>query len=176
MPGNVLTTIGIYNGERRNYPSSTIQMKKSLFTLLFTLLLCNSLFAIDFYNGDYKAALTKAKTENKLLFLYFTAKWCGPCQYMQQYIFPDEALSVYVAKNYIALKIDIDMQEGKLLYHKAHQPKGPMGVPAFIIMNSNEEVLKKTAGGMKLNQLQDFLLKDKDEVVIYKTFKNQILR
>lgn len=149
-------------------------MKKLIFTFLFTFLCFYSLFAIDFYTGNYKEALQTAKSTNKPLFLYFTAKWCGPCQYMQQYIFPDEALSQYVTQNYIALKLDIDTQEGKLIYQKVHQPKGPMGVPAFIIMNSEEEVLKRTAGAMKLVQLQAFLLKDKNAVAIYKALADSM--
>lgn len=64
-------------------------------------------------------------------------------------------------QHYVALKIDVDTREVKLLYIRSHQPKGPMGVPAFIIQTGKEEVLKKTVGGMKLIQLKDFLLIDK---------------
>jgi thioredoxin-related protein len=149
-------------------------MKKNLLTFAFILCTVSSLFATDFFKGNYKEALVKAQQENKLLFLYFTASWCGPCQYMQQYIFPDEGLSAYINQNYIALKLDIDTEEGKLIYIKAHQPKAPMGVPAFVIANAKEEILKKHTGGMKLNQLQEFLLKDKDETVIYKLLTDSV--
>jgi thioredoxin 1 len=149
-------------------------MKRTLLTLSFLLLSIPTLFAIDFFKGNYKEALAKAKQENKPLFLYFTASWCGPCQYMQQYIFPDVGLTAYIKQNYIALKLDIDTEEGKRVYVKAHQPKGPTGVPAFIIANSEEEILKKQTGGMKLSQLQDFLLRDKDETVIYKALSDSL--
>lgn len=149
-------------------------MKKIIFTLLALSLFCKTSLAVDFYNGTYQQALAKGKVENKQLFLYFTAKWCGPCNYMQQYIFPDTTLSTYIKQNYIALKLDIDTQEGKLLYYKSHQPKGPMGVPAFIIINSNEEILKKATGGMKIGQLKDFLFKDAAQKVIYKALADSI--
>lgn len=145
-----------------------------VFALLALSLFCKTSFAVDFYTGTYQQALEKAKIENKPLFLYFTAKWCGPCQYMQQYIFPDTTLSTYIKQNYIALKLDIDTQEGKLVYYKSHQPKGPMGVPAFIIMNSNEEILKRAVGGMKIGQLKDFLFKDAAQKVIYKALADSI--
>jgi thioredoxin-related protein len=149
-------------------------MKKVIFTLLTLSLFYQTSFAIDFYKGTYKQALAKGKAENKNLFLYFTATWCGPCKYMQQYIFPDTTLSIYIKQNYIALKLDIDTEEGKLIYYKSHQPKAPTGVPAFIIMNSNEEVLKKDVGGMKLAQLQAFLFKDEEQKVIYKALVDSI--
>ena len=149
-------------------------MKRTIFTLFALFLFCQASFAVDFYNGTYQQALAKGKAENKPLFLYFTATWCGPCQYMQKYIFPDATLSTYIKQNYIALKLDVDTEEGKLVYYKSHQPKAPTGVPAFIIMNSNEEVLKKDVGGMKLEQLSAFLLKDEGQSVIYKALADSI--
>ncbi|RYG12015.1 MAG: DUF255 domain-containing protein [Chitinophagaceae bacterium] len=149
-------------------------MKKIIFTLFALLFLYQTTFAVDFYNGTYQQALVKAKVENKPLFLYFTAKWCGPCQYMQKYIFPDTTLSTYIKQNYVALKLDIDTEEGKLVYYKSHQPKAPTGVPAFIIMNSNEDIVKKDVGGMKLDQLRTFLIKDEGQQVIYKALADSI--
>ncbi|RZK43908.1 MAG: DUF255 domain-containing protein [Pedobacter sp.] len=149
-------------------------MKKFLLTIIMLVLLTPSSFAIDFFSGTYQEALQKAKEEKKPIFLYFTAVWCGPCQYMQKYIFPDGALSAFVTKNYIALKLDIDTQEGKLIYYKSHQPRGPVGVPAFIIMNEKEEILKKGVGGMKIEQLRSFLIRDDGEKVIYNALADSI--
>lgn len=149
-------------------------MKKLFFTLFALFLLYQASFAIDFYNGTYQQALAKGKVENKPLFLYFTATWCGPCQYMQKYIFPDTTLSTYLKQNYIALKLDIDTEEGKLVYYKSHQPKALTGVPAFIIMNNNEEVLKKDVGGMKLDQLRSFLTLNEGQNLLYKALADQI--
>lgn len=149
-------------------------MKKIIFTLFVLFLFYQTSFAVDFYKGTYQQALAKGKAENKQLFLYFTATWCGPCKYMQQYIFPDTTLSTYIKQNYIALKLDIDTEEGKLVYYKSHQPKAPTGVPAFIIMNSNEEVLKKDVGGMKLDQLSAFLTLNEGQKVMYSALADSI--
>ncbi len=151
-------------------------MKKITSTIFVLFLVYQSSFAIDFYSGTYQQALAKGKAENKPLFLYFTATWCGPCQYMQKYIFPDTTLSTYIKQNFIALKLDIDTEQGKLVYYKSHQPKAPTGVPAFIIMNSNEEVLKKDVGGMKLEQLRVFLTLNEGQSVIYKALADSIAK
>jgi len=149
-------------------------MKKIVFTLFALILFFKVSFAVDFYSGSYQQALAKAKTENKSLLLYFTATWCGPCKYMQQYIFPDTTLSIYIKQHYIALKLDVDTKEGKLIYLKMHQPAGPRGVPAFIISNANEEVLKKAVGGMKTSQLLDFLMRNKEEMVLYRALADSL--
>ncbi|MES2417392.1 MAG: thioredoxin family protein [Bacteroidota bacterium] len=151
-------------------------MRKAILIFLITILSFGSTKALNFYDGNYQQALAKAKAENKRILLYFTAKWCGPCKYMEQYVYPDGALTAYVNQYYIALKIDIDTKAGKLLYVQAHQAKGLMGVPAFIIMNSKEEILKSQKGGMKLNQLQQFLFIDKNEPIIYKLLADSLAR
>jgi len=132
-------------------------MKYIYTSILLLILTAPQTFAIDFYSGDYKSALQKAKTEDKPILLYFTAVWCGPCQFMQQNIFPDHALTAYVNANFIALKVDVDSQTGRKLYYKfEHQ-----GVPDFYIITAGEEILKRKIGGMKLNQLQSFLTLEK---------------
>lgn len=143
-------------------------MKKARL-LLFLLTLYLPGFAIDFYPGTYKEALEKAAQENKNIFIYFTAKWCGPCQYMLRDVFPDPVLTQYVADNYIAFKADIDFPEGKEVYLKCFQSKVVAGIPGFIIMNPKEEVvLRKAIGAMKLSQLKEFLRRDNDEKNIFK--------
>ncbi|MDQ7947250.1 MAG: thioredoxin family protein [Pedobacter sp.] len=140
-------------------------MKKTILLAVLLALAIHSR-AIDFYGGSYPDALSKARTEKKLLLIYFTASWCGPCQYMQQYVFPDPAITAYVAQKYIALKIDVDEKEGKLLYVKTH-PRGMMGVPAFIILNDKEEIIKQELGAQKIAQLQTFLRADQDPASIF---------
>ncbi|TDQ11874.1 thioredoxin family protein [Pedobacter metabolipauper] len=127
-------------------------MKPFYSTILF-LFFALPMYAIDFFPGTYQQALLKAKTEDKQVLLYFTATWCGPCQYMQQMIFPDASITNYVTKNFVALKLDIDTEKGKRVYLKFKN----VGIPDFYIINPDEVILKHLVGGVKLKQFKEFI-------------------
>ncbi|RZM21868.1 MAG: DUF255 domain-containing protein [Pedobacter sp.] len=132
-------------------------MKYIYTTMLLLFFISSQSLAINFYAGDYKSALQKAKFEDKNVLLYFTAAWCGPCQYMQQNIFPDKGITSYVDANYVALKIDIDSKTGRQLYYKFEHE----GVPDFYVISPDEKILRRKIGGMKVNQLKSFLAVEK---------------
>jgi len=152
-------------------------MKKSVLIFFTSLLLMKHARAIGFFDGSYGEALAQAKVENKLLFIYFTASWCGPCVYMQKYIFPDPELSAYTKLHYIAVKIDIGKEDGRLLLNKFTHGKR-QGVPAYFIINAREEILKSAIGGMKYNQFKMFLLYDRSRAsrTQYKVLADSVAR
>ena len=54
---------------------------KIVLIFLFTLhILGLNAQGIEFFQGTWKEAMAKAKTEDKLLFVDAFAKWCGPCK------------------------------------------------------------------------------------------------
>jgi len=58
--------------------------------------------------ADWKEVLELAKKENKGIFVDFYATWCGPCKYMDQYIYPDTVVGgVYNAK-YVSVRLQCD--------------------------------------------------------------------
>ena len=50
---------------------------------------------IEFFKGDYNAALEKAKQEGKMLFVDFYVDWCGPCKMMAKDVFPQKQVGDY---------------------------------------------------------------------------------
>lgn len=124
--------------------------------VFFLIFVCFQANAIHFFTGSYSAALEKAKIENKYILLYFTATWCGPCQYMNQYIFTNEEIDSYVNANYIVLKLDVDVSENKVLYRRYFDEEG-VAIPRFVFINENEEVIKTQNGSATLSQFNKFI-------------------
>ncbi|HZW91311.1 MAG TPA: thioredoxin family protein [Myxococcaceae bacterium] len=62
---------------------------------------------IRFISDDFSAALARARSEGKPLFVDAWAPWCHSCVSMKTYVFPDGALSP-VADRFVWLEIDTE--------------------------------------------------------------------
>jgi thiol-disulfide isomerase/thioredoxin len=60
-----------------------------------------------FIENDYPAALTQARTSNRLLFIDFWAPWCHSCVSMRAYVFTDAALTKLDGR-YVWLSVDTE--------------------------------------------------------------------
>lgn len=63
---------------------------------------------VKFESGTWKEILTKAKTENKTIFVDVYTKWCGPCKHVSETVFPQEKLGEYYNSRFINFKIDAE--------------------------------------------------------------------
>lgn len=109
--------------------------------------------AIHWQRLSLDEAVAKAKVENKHILIYFTAKWCGPCQQMEQTVFPDNKVIRTVNDHYIALKIDVDAWGSK----KWTMAFAVRPIPDFIILDAAKRRLRHQIGYMKQEQLLTFL-------------------
>ena len=103
-----------------------------LFAVAITLSAWAPLGRIHFRGGDLKTNLKLAEKEQKLLFIDLTAHWCHSCKLMEETTFRSPEIVEMLNKNYIAIKIDADRIDGKLL---AAQENVKV-LPALIVMDA----------------------------------------
>jgi thioredoxin-related protein len=117
---------------------------KKILLVAFVMLACVAVNAqgINFEHGTFTEALTKAKTENKMLFVDFYTTWCGPCKNMSKTIFPQKEVGDYYNKNFISLKIDAEKGEGPELAKKYEVT----GYPTMIFFNGDGSEKKRLVG------------------------------
>jgi thiol:disulfide interchange protein len=77
-------------------------------TLLAVLTVCVSARAAVEWERNYKAALQKARNENKLVMVDMYAAWCGPCRLLDKNTFSNKDVEAKLSNGFIAVKIDLD--------------------------------------------------------------------
>ena len=100
---------------------------------------------IEFFQGSWKEALTKAKAEDKLLFVDAFAKWCGPCKAMAKNVFTQQKVGDFFNENFINLKLDMEEADGVTFGHKY-----PVSAyPTLFFLDGDGKVIKTIKGGQQ---------------------------
>ena len=104
---------------------------------------------IQFFEGSWEEALTKAQTENKLIFLDVYAVWCAPCKALKKNTFPDMEVGDYFNKHYISISLDGEKGVGKMLAKKFQI----QAYPSLFILDTQGNPLLYYPGYMRPNEL-----------------------
>ncbi len=107
---------------------------------------------VNFEQLTFDEALTKAKIENKLIFMDCYTSWCGPCKRMVKDVFSQEKAGTYFNSKFICVKCDIEKGEGPELAKKFNITV----VPTFFIIRPNGSIQHMIVGGGNIN---DFIAK-----------------
>lgn len=59
-------------------------------------------------NLDWQQVLTKAKAENKYIFLDCFATWCGPCKAMDKEVYTNDKVAQVINDQFISVKVQMD--------------------------------------------------------------------
>jgi thioredoxin-related protein len=116
-------------------------------------------FGAEFEKLSLQEALNKASQENKYVFFYMTAKWCGPCLKMQKEVFPNDTISQILKDHFVAIKYDYDSWAGEQL----RKEYDIVALPAILIFNSEGKVVKRNARFLNSSQLISFIAVNKQE-------------
>lgn len=97
---------------------------------------------IDFFHGEWKAALEEAKKSEKLVFIDAYAQWCGPCKRMAKNVFPKAEVGQFFNENFVNLKLDMEQPDGRSFGQKYVVS----AFPTLFFITPDGEVVKKSTG------------------------------
>ncbi len=97
---------------------------------------------IIFFHGTLVEAKAKANKENKLLFIDCFTTWCGPCKSMSKKIFTQKEVGDYYNKNFICLKMDMELAEGMSVQEKY----GVEAYPTYLFIDSKGNIKHRDLG------------------------------
>ena len=126
-----------------------------LFLSVYSLTACapqNDKDGIQFFEGTLQEALSKAKAEQKPIFIDIYATWCGPCKMLKRKTFTDKEVGTYFNANYISLSLDGEKGDGAVLANKYRIP----GYPTLIVLNKNGDLVNLETGYMDASGLLAF--------------------
>ena len=100
-------------------------------------------------------AIELAKSNNKPIFIDFTAEWCGWCKVMDQKTFTQPDVVAFMNNNFITVKLDYDSKEkldffGDSMTAReiADLYKVP-GLPTILLLSHDSKKSKKLVGYKK---------------------------
>ncbi len=105
---------------------------------------------ITFETTDFQSALTKAKAEDKLIFMDAYTTWCGPCKWMSKNVFTEANVGSYFNEKFVNVKIDMEKGEGMDLA-KRYKVEA---YPTLLFIDGNGELMHRSTGS---RPAEDFL-------------------
>jgi len=124
-------------------------MRQKFIIILFLLSPIFCIGKVRFYT-NYDEAISKAKEQNKKVFIDVTAKWCKPCQDFSR-ILENETVSQKLDNNFVCLKLDEKYNQAFLSKHDIN------AFPTLIFMDSKENIILRTLGAPSKKQFINLL-------------------
>lgn len=97
---------------------------------------------VTFETSSMDSLLKKASATHKLIFVYASTAWCAPCKWMTANLFMEHEVGDFFSKNFIAVKIDTDRKEGKIIKEKY----AVEGLPGYAFIDGNGNVIARASG------------------------------
>jgi len=95
-------------------------------------------------------AFTKAKEEDKMVFIDFYTSWCGPCKKLSKDVFTTKEAGDFFNKNFINCKIQCD---DKGIGEELAKKYNIAAYPTLMFLNKNGELVQSMAGAPGVNGL-----------------------
>lgn len=109
--------------------------------------------SVEFYEGNFDSAKSKAMEEGKLFFVDFYADWCLPCKWMDETTFKNSEVVDILNDNFVALKVDVDELDG----FELRQKFGVNVFPTLLVFGADGSLIKRIEETMPPSQLAGIL-------------------
>ncbi|MBI4946477.1 MAG: thioredoxin family protein [Bacteroidetes bacterium] len=131
-------------------------MKKLLLLALFAFLVFSvnaqnsteEYKGIRFETGTIAEIYTKAKKENKPIFVDVYTTWCGPCKWLAKNVFTNDTVARFYNEKFICYSIDAEKGEG-LSFAKEYKISA---YPSLLFLDSTGRVLRRAVGGRAVKE------------------------
>lgn len=110
--------------------------------LLGTFLWAQAKGGVAFFTGSWSQLLQEAQKQKRPIFVDVYAEWCGPCKMLERNTFPNPDLGAYVAKYYIAYRLDGEKGEGPRIANQYRV----RAYPTMIILDPSGKELGRQIG------------------------------
>lgn len=97
---------------------------------------------VNFETLTFDAALQKAATTGKLVFMDCQTVWCGPCRAMARDVFPLPRVGEYFSEHFVSIKQDMETGEGPDLSRR-YKVKA---YPTMLILDAEGHELHRIVG------------------------------
>ncbi|XOV93367.1 MAG: thioredoxin family protein [Bacteroidota bacterium] len=121
---------------------------KQLLGICFLILLGTQVFGqrhLEFQDLEWSEALSRAKAENKLIFLNGMAQWSQPCKLMEEYIFTDPEVGEFYNSKFINLSVDMEAFPGTELAERYQVYL----YPTLLFIDGNGTLVHRGCGAME---------------------------
>ena len=152
-------------------PPNKTKMKKIILIALFLPPFSHNILAIDYFKGNYKAALDSAKKYDKLIFMNIAATWSGASNRMERSIFKDEVINNQLVSNFIPVRLEAASEEGIIIQKQF----GIAALPAYLIINQQGEIVRLKIGESSMEAFSTFLVESLNEPKGYESLEKETL-
>lgn len=117
---------------------------KTLFLSIFLVLSSSITFGqeLQFLDAKWDALLSKAKAENKMIFVDTYTDWCTYCKVMDKEVFTQKKVANYLNENFLNYKINAEKGEGTKVALQFYLKE----YPSYLFLNPDGELVYKTVG------------------------------
>ena len=103
------------------------------------------------WNADLSAAEREARATGKLVWVQFTAPWCGACRLMERNTFTDDRVKSVADARYLAVKLQSESNQALAAAH------GLDSLPATLLLRPDGTVIDRVQGYAEPDWFANFL-------------------